>query len=133
MGISLGIVVAFFMISKLKEQQVNNSKSVAQVANITPTVAVVNTQAENLQITQPENQVITNKKLISIKGKANKDALIIIHSPIKNLAFKNSKTEFSEDFPLALGENIIKIAVYPKDPLLRTQEKELRVYYLDEK
>ncbi len=58
--------------------------------------------------------------------------MIIIQSPIKDLVFKNDKEQFSTDFPLALGENVIRIGAYPQDKLLRSQEKELRIYYFSE-
>ncbi len=57
---------------------------------------------------------------------------MVIQSPIKNLVFKAEKDQFSVNFPLALGENIIRITIYPQDKKIPQQEKELRVYYLKE-
>jgi len=69
---------------------------------------------------------------VVIKGKAAKDSLIVIQSPVQDIIIKNDKEEFSATMSLAIGENVIHISVYPKDQQGKGQEKELRVYYLDE-
>ena len=132
-GIVLGVVVAFFVIFKSKENQMNKNKPLNVSSKITPTTKASNLAAiVPLQLTEPSDNAITNQKTIKIKGKVNKDSLIIFQSPINDLIVKNAKEEFSIDFPLALGENVIRITVYPKDKTLSSFQKELKVFYLDE-
>jgi len=133
LGIILGVIVALVIITQSRQQEISKAKPITPGGNITPTVAIVNSEQQSLEISAPQDKSIVSTDSVTIKGRAYKDALIIIQSPVKDLALKNQKTEFSTDFPLALGENVIKIVVYPKDPSIRSQEKELRVYYLDEK
>ena len=45
---------------------------------------------------------------------------------------KVTSDTFSADFPLAFGENVITVSEYQKDTQAVAQEKELKVYYLDE-
>lgn len=133
LGIGLGIIVALVIIVQSKRQEITKAKTLNEAGKITPKVTVQNLQFQSLEVTAPEDKIIVGSSSVVIKGKAIKDALIVIQSPVKDLVFKNIKEEFSQEFPLALGENVIRIAVYPKDPSIRSQEKELRVYYLDEK
>lgn len=132
-GVVLGVVVAFFVIFQNKESQMIKNKPLNVSLKITPTTKLSNlTNIIPLQLTEPSGNTITNQKTIKIKGKVNKDSLIIFQSPIKDLVVKNDKEEFSIDFPLALGENVIRITVYPKDKTLSSLQKELKVFYLDE-
>lgn len=131
LGVVFGLLVAALMIFKTKETALEKTKTVTS-NHITPTVSLKNTNLQNLEISEPVDGALVNKKSITIKGRASKDSLFVVQSPIKDLVFKNEKEQFSFEFPLALGENVIKISVYPASSQLRTQEKDLRVYYLDE-
>jgi hypothetical protein len=132
-GIILGVIVAFFVIFQNKENRMNKNKPLNISSKITPTTKPSNLATiVPLQLTEPSDNAITNKNNIKIKGKVNKDSLIIFQSPIKDLIVKNDKEDFSIDFPLALGENVIRITVYPKDKTLSSFQKELKVFYLDE-
>jgi len=132
-GIVLGIVVAFLMILGSRQQTLNKSKTIVPNQKITPTVVATIMQFQNLEVTYPEDRSVFSEKTIKIKGKANKNSLIVIQSPIKDLIIKNDKEDFETDFTLAPGENVINIVSYPKDSNFRAQEKELRVYYFEEK
>lgn len=132
LGIGFGVVVAVVMILKTKDQQIQKNKPINTALHITPTISVNNTQFQPLEISEPENGMVTDKTQVTIKGKAAKDSLIVIESPIKSATFKNDKEEFSAQFPLAFGENSILVSVYPKDGQGNSQEKELKIYYLDE-
>ncbi len=56
-----------------------------------------------------------------------------MQSPIKQLVQKLDKDDFIVPaFPLSLGENTIRVSLYPKDAQIPSQEKELKIYYLDE-
>jgi hypothetical protein len=131
LGIIVGfIVVVGVMIWQTNVSQKQKSKTIINQAQISPTPAGVS--FKTLAISQPQDLAIVNEKTITIKGKVNKGSLIVIQSPIKNATVKNADEEFSVDFPLAFGENVIHIVAYPTDPQLATQEKDLKIYYLDE-
>ncbi|KKQ24271.1 MAG: hypothetical protein US40_C0002G0102 [Candidatus Roizmanbacteria bacterium GW2011_GWC2_37_13] len=132
LGIAFGGFLAFFLIVKNKEIQLNKNKIIAPTGLITQSAVKSNIVVTPLEITEPNDGAIFDKNSVEIKGKVSKNSLIVIQSPIKDLVFKNEKEDFSTDFPLALGENVIKIVVYPSDKQLRSQEKDLRIYYLEE-
>lgn len=132
LGIFLGVAVAGFMLVKNRQTQMQQAHPIAPTLKITPTIIVKNTQFQPLEISQPDNMSITAEKTITIKGKGKKDALIVIQSPLKQVAFMNTKEDFSYDFPLAFGENAIHISLYPKDNQDPIQEKDLKIFQLDE-
>ena len=84
-----------------------------------------------LELTDPTDKAIFESNIIRLKGVAAKDSLILIQSPIKDLAIQNKQEKFDLEFPLALGENSIKIVVYPKEKQFRPQEKSIKVYFID--
>lgn len=129
-GVLLGLTVAVVMVVRVR--QFGGQGKIPGENQITPKVAAKNTQLQPLEITAPGPDTITDQNKIAIKGKALKDSLIIIESPINDLAVKNAEEDFSINFPLSLGENIIAITAYPKDPKLNPQSSTLRVYYLTE-
>lgn len=132
LGVSFGVVVAFFMIFKTKNQESQKVKPITTAVHISPTVVVKNVGVQPLEITQPESGIITATNSVTISGKAVKGSLMVIQSPIKTSTFTNDKETFSVAFPLAFGENVILISSYPKDAQGAPQEKELKIYYLDE-
>lgn len=133
LGIIFGGSLAFFFVIKNNEIQLKNNKVIAPTETINKVQLKENiNKIIPLEINEPNNNLIVNVNTINIKGKATKNSLIIIQSPINDVVFKNEKEDFSIDFPLALGENVLKIVVYPSDKQIRSQEKELRVYYLKE-
>ena len=133
LGIAAGLGVAVIMIGKAREGQMMSSKSISTSIQVSPTVSLKNKQFQSLEITEPEIGSIQSGKTVTIKGKASIGALLIVQSVIKNVAIKLDKTDFTIlDFPISLGENTIRVTVYPKDSQIPPQEKELKVYYLDE-
>ena len=132
LGIVFGVIVAVVMVVKTKDQQIDKVKPMNTALHITPTISVNNTQFQPLQITSPETGVIVDKNAVTITGKASKDALIVIQSPIKTMIMKVTSETFSADFPLAFGENVITVSECQKDTQAVAQEKELKIYYLDE-
>lgn len=131
-GIIFGGLLAVVIISKNKENQLEKTKTITSTNKISPAISTSKTNIQQLEISEPYDSMITKNSSIKIKGKAEKNSLIIIQSPIKELIITNTELTFSVNFPLALGENIILINVYPKDKQLKSQEKEIKVYYLDE-
>lgn len=131
-GIIFGALVALVLLVKNKEFQFAKTKTIAPIEKIKKLSKKVVVNLKSLEILEPQDGAIFNAETVRIKGKANKDSLIIIQSPIKDLVFKNEKEQFSIIFPLALGENVIKITAHPKDTSARSQETELHIYNLDE-
>lgn len=129
-GIFLGGVLAVVIIFKNKQIQLEKSKTIAvsEKLNLPQKSSSINLQS--LEISEPKDNMIVYKNEVIISGKATKDSLLIVQSPIKDIVFELKKDQFSINFPLTLGENVIRIAFYPKDKKMRIQERELRVYYL---
>ncbi len=131
-GIVLGSILGIILILKNKEHQLAKNKTLAPLEKGTRTSRAANFNVYQLEVIEPGDRSIVYKNTITIRGNFSKNSMIIIQSPIKDLVFKNDKEQFSTDFPLALGENVIRIGAYPQDKLLRSQEKELRIYYFSE-
>ena len=131
-GVLLGALVALVLLVKNKEFQLTKTKTIAPTEKIKKLSKKAIVNLKSLEILEPQDGSIFNAKTITVKGKADKDALIIIQSPIKDVVLKNEKKEFSVTFPLALGENVIKITAYSKNTQAKPQEKELYIYNLDE-
>lgn len=130
-GIALGSILAIFLIAKNKERLLEKSKTITPLEK-SQTSQAKNGGVQQLDISEPGDRDIVYKNSISIKGSFTKNSLIIIQSPIKDTVLKNNQEQFSVDFPLALGENVIRIGAYPQDKQLRSQEKEMRIYYFNE-
>lgn len=133
LGITFGIVLSLIMVSRTrsKSTSITNKKNVNEGSQIVTQVS----QKESIfsfDVTNPSNNVIVDKSSITISGKISVNSLIMIQSPIKDVALNSTKDIFSTEFPLALGENVIHIVAYPKDSQYKSQEKELRVYYIEE-
>lgn len=133
MGIIFGAGVALFLILKTKKADQPKVIPVATTNRVTPLVARSGKTVLPISISEPESNSVTDKKTTTIKGKATKGSLLLIQSPIKYVVKTLEKDDFSEEFPLALGENIIHISVYIKDSKAVAQEKTLIIYSLEEK
>lgn len=134
LGLGLGAAVAVFLIFQTEQKKIENTKTIANNLKITPTSvqAKNNQNFQPLEIVSPEDMNITGKDSITIKGKAVKNSLVVIQSQTKVITFENGKEDFSVNFPLILGENVINITAYNKKLQLEPQTKELKIYYLDE-
>lgn len=133
-GVVLGIIGAVIMVARAKQMETARAKQISgNLKNITPTVSLGGLKVQTLEVIEPKDSSLFTGNSIRIKGRANADSLVVIHSPIKDLIFKSDKKDFSATFPLALGENVISVSVYPKDKQIPPQERILKVYYLDEK
>lgn len=132
LGIGLGVVVAVFLAFKSRQAQIQKTNPLSSELSISPTPPKTSSSVEALEISEPQNGTIVNSNTVTIKGKVAKDSLIIIQSPIKTQVIKNSPEDLNTQFPVALGDNIINIVVYPKDSQVSIKERQLEVYYLDE-
>ena len=132
-GGSLGILMAFLVLFKSADFKLTKNKKIVPTIP-SPLVKKVTTEKKEIipfEIKEPNNELIIERSPVTIKGKATKNSLIVIQSPIKDLVIKNEKEDFSFDLPLSLGENVINMVVYPRGSTI-TQEKILRIYYLKE-
>jgi hypothetical protein len=126
-GIVLGVVIAVIILINLKNKEIKSKKTISP--QITPTVTILNVKMQGLEILDPINDAVVNKSEIIIKGKADKDSLIVVQSPTMEKVEKIVTNEFSINFSLSSGENLIKITSY-KDK--SNEEKSLKVYYIVE-
>ncbi len=131
-GIILGGILAVILIVKNRDSQLAKNKAIAPTEKTVQPALAVNADVKPMEIVSPDDRTIVDKNSVTIKVNAIKNSLVIIQSPAKDMVFMADKDQFSVDFPLAYGENVIRVAIYPKDKQLRPQEKELRVYYLDQ-
>ncbi|MEK7070402.1 MAG: hypothetical protein AAB966_01210 [Patescibacteria group bacterium] len=130
-GILLGLSVAVVIITQIRQFDNKGVKSLP--GNETaPAVKKQNTQIQTLEISSVKDGAITNKNSVLIKGKTEKNSLLVIQSPTKDITVQNKEEAFSVTFPLSLGENSISITSYPKDRQSSTQSKLLKVYYFDQ-
>lgn len=130
-GVLLGAAVGLVLIIQNKQNQLQQAKTLTPKVTPTPASNLLG-NFQTLEITSPADRSILDKNSVTITGKTNKDSLIIVQSPLKELSFVNSNESFSFDLSLSAGENVVKIVAYPKDKKLRPQEKELKIYYLSE-
>lgn len=131
LGLLFGGAMAIFISLKSKEIELSTNKVIAPPKDSISNPSLTGIEIQPLELSEPANNAIFEKNTIRFKGTAIKDSLIVIQSPIKELVFKNTQGKFDLEFPLALGENSIKIVVYPKEKQFRNQEKFIKVYYID--
>ncbi|OGK17284.1 hypothetical protein A2774_03710 [Candidatus Roizmanbacteria bacterium RIFCSPHIGHO2_01_FULL_39_12c] len=132
LGVIIGMLIAVVILVKNREYQLTKTKTISHNPNQNNRPRNSLAKIQPLEISEPKDQAVFDSYTIKIKGKAAKDSLIIIQSPVKDLIFTNEKEEFSVQFPLSLGENVIKVTTHAKNSLVRSQEKELRIYNLNE-
>lgn len=132
LGIIFGTIIAVVIVSKNKQTQLEKTKTIAPTINLESKASVTVAPVQPLEIMSPGDGQIFSKNSVTIKGKTYKGSLIVIQSPIKDIVISNAQENFSVDFPLVNGENAIRISVYPKDKQIKSQEKELKIYFLNE-
>jgi len=132
-GLLFGSIVAVFISFKSKDIELAKNKVIAPPKEKTsfPNTSVIEQQP--LVLNEPADRTIVENSVIRLKGSAAKNSLIVIQSPIKELIINNKLEKFDLEFPLALGENSIKIVVYPKEKQFRPQEKFMKIYFIDSK
>lgn len=131
LGLLFGGVVAVFISFKSKDIELAKNKVIAPPPNKVSSPNSSGMKLLSLELTEPADRAIVENNTVRLKGTALKDSLIVIQSPIKNLIVSNKQEKFDLEFPLALGENSIKIVVYPKEKQFRPQEKFMKIYFID--
>jgi len=131
LGLLFGGVVAVFISFKSKDIELAKNKVIAPPPDKVSSPNSSEIELRSLELTEPADRAIVENNTVRLKGTALKDSLIVIQSPIKNLIVSNKQEKFDLEFPLALGENSIKIVVYPKEKQFRPQEKFMKIYFID--
>jgi hypothetical protein len=130
-GILLGLGVAFFMVSRIRNIETPQVSPGAMLSP-TPVAKTTATMEASFDVASPQDQLITDKSSTTIAATVPKDSLVVVQSPLKQIVEKSKTEQYKATFPLALGQNTIQISIYPSDQTLRPQQKTLTVYYLDE-
>ncbi|MCS7092897.1 MAG: hypothetical protein NZL96_00460 [Patescibacteria group bacterium] len=131
LGVFLAGVVSVFIINKSKEMTVGNVTSQpAPTLLVKPKNQKQSLDQVFLEISEPRDGLVTGKEVIEVIGKSNKNSLIVIHTPKKEIIYKNERESFRINLSLVPGENPIKIVSYPRSRSLSPKEKSLRIYYL---
>jgi hypothetical protein len=131
LGLLFGVVLAIFISFKSKDIELAKNKVISPPKEKASSPNSSGAELQPLDLTEPADRAIFQNNTIHLKGTAAKDSLIVIQSPIKDLVVSNKQEKFDLEFPLALGENSIKIVVYPKEKQFRPQEKFIKVYFID--
>jgi hypothetical protein len=131
LGLLFGAILAIFISMESKDLELSKNKVIAPPKEKTVTTNQNAFEMQPLELSEPVDNVIVTTNSIHFKGTAPKDSLIIIQSPLSETIIKNLKSKFDLEFPLAMGENSIKMVVYPKEKQFRPQEKFIKVYFID--
>lgn len=127
LGIGVGLVI-LNTTSKNDKKPIQQAKvNLKETSNARPADKTV-----QFEVTAPVADATFTKNSVTVTGKAVKDALLVMQSPAGNKILTLDKDTFSVDFPLAIGENVINIALYSKGTGNDYQEKVIRVFYLPE-
>lgn len=127
MGIGVGLVI-------LNTTSKGDKKPIQQAKVNLKETSQARAPEKTLQfeVSAPTADTTVSKNSVTITGKAAKDALLVIQSPAGNKIQTLDKDEFSVDFPVSIGENMINVAVYSKGTGNDYQEKQIRVFYIPE-
>lgn len=127
LGITMGAVIAFVLISTTKRKEIGGNKVITPA--VSPTIFKSVTKGEILTISEPKNELSTAKGTITIKGKGKKDSLLVIQSATAEKTIKLSKEEFSIEYPIVYGENVVRITAYSGSD---SYDKLLKIYRIEE-
>lgn len=133
LGLLFGGIMAVVISFKSKEIELTKNKVIAPPKEKVSSLNSSGIKLKSLELTEPADKAIFENNTVHLKGTALKDSLIVVQSPIKDLIISNKQEKFDLEFPLALGENSIKIVVYPKEKQFKPQEKSIKVYFIDSK
>ncbi len=127
LGVTMGAVIAFILVFTTKNREISEKKVISP--KVSPTTFQPATNTQLLEITEPKNDLITSENTAVIKGKGQKNSLIIIQSFTTEKTIKLDKDDFQVEYPLELGENIVRITAYlAKD----SNDKILKIYRIEE-
>lgn len=127
LGITLGSVIAIALIFSARTKDINGKKVIN--TKVSPTIVNLTSSTPQFEVTDPKNNTSISKDTLSIKGKTQKDSLIIIQSKNAEKAVNIDTDSFSIDFPLSFGENVLRITNYNGTTI---SDKVLTVYRIQE-
>lgn len=127
LGITLGAIIAVILIFGAQSKESGTKKVVT--TKETPTVVTLNTSLKQFEITDPKNNSAVSKDTIAIKGTSKKNSLIVVQSKNAEKVIKPDADSFSVDFPVSLGENVIRITEYNGTSI---SDKLLTIYRIQE-
>lgn len=88
-----------------------------------PTPSVFQNGKSTLIIESPENESITDEKVIAVKGKSNPHALIVLTTDTKDFTLMSGEDGvFEQEITLSASENILTITAYPENGASETKE-----------
>lgn len=131
MGIGFGLLFSFIVIMNTQKNQSVSQKTLPQQTR--PVTTEQQTVQSPITISEPVDGAIVEDASVTLKGKTDKDSFIIVQTQSQDISFTTKSTDFEQDIPLTLGENVIHISAYSKGANAKVQEKELHVYYLNAK
>jgi hypothetical protein len=129
LGIGAGVLIALWVI---RGTQLNSSSG-SQLAidgKVTPTISISTSVVEPLLISGPDDGSLASSDTIEIKGKAKKGSLLVVQSPVQEVAQKQDADEFTIKIKLMEGANSILITSYDQKNI---ETRPLTIYYVDEK
>lgn len=129
-GILLGLIVAFFMIFQIRQTQSDNQPITSTISGPSVIKQQIVTD-ENFELIQPKTGEIVESKTITLKGKATKDSVLVIQSASGEKIVKLDDNQFAVPYDVAYGENVIHIAIYPKDANSHIQRRTITIFYID--
>lgn len=127
LGVTMGAVIALVLVSSAKKKEIEGNKVMSP--SVSPTIFQPTTKGQLLTLIEPKNGLSTTGSSISIKGKAQKNSLIILQSPITEKTLKLEKEDFKVDYSLGYGENIIRVTAYSGNT---SEDKILKIYRIAE-
>lgn len=109
--------IAFYFYQSTKEVSLPDIETmVEEEKDATPTPTLSPKDKDGLTITKPNDEAVVEDASITFTGKAPKDSIILVVSDTDSvLAVASSKGEFSADFQLAKGVNIIHFTAFLPD------------------
>ena len=131
LGALSGLFLAFFVLSRYQfvekdSKGLNNKVQKKPSPKITKVVPLT-----GIEVSSPKSGSILKQEEVELKFSVPANSLVIIATPVFEKAFYSKKKEVSEKVKLALGENVIKIFVYPADPRIANLDKEIKVYRVE--
>lgn len=127
LGILAGISIAIFVIFGTRGQQ--KTQGTLMQSDLTPTVSVVTQEVSPLTLSAPSEDAVTESSTVTVKGSAQKDALVVIQSPGDEEIFRNTEKNFAKEITLIPGENIIKVTTYS---LRNIDSRSVVIYFIKE-
>lgn len=112
-AIVVGILVtgvAFYLYQNTRKAPADNSKTII-ISEPSPTPANI-----SLSVKNPQDQSVVSKKIVSIEGTTEKDATVIIVTPVDQKVLNpSSNGNFSTTINIDDGQNFIEITAVSSD------------------